>query len=74
MRSPLVKCVCGYEHILSEGRTSDKEAIICHSCFRSLKWQDGKPIARRAIMRAGVEGAVKWEIKELTIVGYVNVQ
>lgn len=66
MKVPVVKCACGYEHVLSRERSTPALQVICHSCFRSLMWKDGVPVAIRAVLESGA-GCTGSEVTRLEV-------
>ena len=70
---PVVKCVCGFEHRLSQERNCERLQIVCNSCFRTLQWRDGKPVARQTILQSGQSGAKKFDDTILDVVREVLV-
>ena len=69
---PIVICVCGYEHTLHPDRKTLQLSIVCHSCFRTLLWQDKVPIARKVILESGQQNPSGYERTVLKTKGYVE--
>jgi len=67
-KASTVICVCGFVHRLSKERNCDRLQIVCHSCYRTLMWKDGIPIARRPILISGRFGNSDFEETVLKIV------
>lgn len=71
--TPVVKCSCGFTHILNIGRNTLKLATICQSCYSAIYWKDNKPVSRKVVLIAGTVGGVKFKEKRLKILGAVRI-
>ena len=71
--TPIIRCTCGFLHVLSLKRNTEQSAIVCHSCFRSLRWEDGVPVARRATLLPGTDGKANYKQDELPVIEAVKI-